>query len=79
MLDEIQNRGLISKKYKSHFMALNYIEQVQILMLVSAITGCVSNSASVLLVGIPIGTVSSVERLKCFPITAIIKKIQANN
>ena len=74
MLDEIENRGLISKKHKSHFMALNYIEQVQRLMLVSAITGCVSNSASASLVGIPIDTVSSVERLKCFAITAVIKK-----
>ena len=60
----------MSKKHKSFRMASNYIEQF--LILVSAITGCVSISAFASLVGIPIGIASSAIGLNICAITAVI-------
>ena len=60
----------MSKKHKSFCMASNYIEQF--LILVSAITGCVSISAFASLVGIPIGIASSAIGLNICAITAVI-------
>ena len=50
---------------------MNYIDQL--LIAISAITGCVSISAFVSLVGIPIGVRTSAIKLKICVITAGIK------
>ena len=60
------------KKYKKVSTTLNYIERF--LILASAITGCVSISAFVSLVGISIGITSSAIGLKICA-TVWIKKI----
>ena len=52
-------------------MALNYIEQL--LLLLSATTGCVSISTFISIAGIPIGIASSPVRLKICRITARMK------
>ena len=52
-IEEINRNELMSKKHKGVF---NYIEHL--LILVSAITGCVSSSAFASLVGIPVGLTS---------------------
>ena len=52
----------MSKKHKNVCTVSKYIDQL--LILVSAITGCVSISAFASLVGIPIGTASSAVGLK---------------
>ena len=62
---------LMSKKHKIFFIVLNYIDQL--LIAISAITGCVSISAFVSLVGIPIGVRTSAIKLKICVITAGIK------
>ena len=51
------------KKHKNFCRVLNYIEHV--LILVSAVTGCISISALASLVGIPVGSAS-------FPVGLII-------
>ena len=62
----------MSKKHKKVCTTLNYIKHFFILG--STITGCVSISALVLQVGIPIGITSSVVGLRSCVITAVIKK-----
>ena len=52
---------MISKKYKKTCMALNYIEHL--LILASAVTGCVSISAFATVVGIAIGSLNTMEVL----------------
>ena len=47
----------MSKKHKKVCITLNYIEHI--LILASAMTGCISISAFVSLIGIPIGITSS--------------------
>ena len=54
-------------------MALNYVKYE--LILVSAVTGCVSFSASTFLVGFAISILSSGVGLKICVITAVIKKL----
>ena len=56
---------------------MNYIKHL--LVLISTISGCVSISAFVSLVGIPIGITSSAIGLKTCVITTGIKEIQFNN
>ena len=56
-------------------MTLNYIECF--LILASAVAGCISISAFVSLVGIPIGITSSAIGLKICAITAWIKKYKS--
>ena len=52
---------MISKKYKKTCMALNYIEHL--LILASAVTGCVSISAFATVVGIAIASLNTMEVL----------------
>ena len=54
---------------------MNYIEHL--LVSISTVTGCVSISAFVFLVGIPIGITSSVIGLKCCVTTAGIKNYKS--
>ena len=63
---------MISKKHIMVCTTLNYNEHF--LILVSAVTGCVSISAFPSLVGIPIVITSSAVGLKICVITAAIKK-----
>ena len=57
--EERNQNQLMSKKNKKFCRAVNYIEHL--LILVSAVTGCVSISAFASSVGIPIGiTISSI-------------------
>ena len=63
----------MSKKYKKNCTTLNYIENF--LILVSAITGCVSISVFAFLIGIPIGIASSAIGLKICVTTAGITKV----
>ena len=72
LIEEINRNQLISKKHKMVCTTLNYIEHF--LILVSAVTGCVSISAFPSLVGIPIVITSSAVGLKICVITAAIKK-----
>ena len=65
------------KKHKKVCRVLNYIEHA--LVLISAITGCVSISAFASLVGIPIGIMSSATGLIICAITTGIKKYKKKN
>ena len=65
----------MSKKHKKVCRALNYIEHL--LILASAVTGCVSNSVFASLIGIPIGITSSAVGMKICAITAVIKKCKS--
>ena len=64
---------LMSKKQKKVSMALNYIEHL--LILASAVTGCIWISAFALLIGIPIGITSSAIVLKSCAIITGTKSI----
>ena len=55
----------------------NYFIEEHLLILTSAVTGCVSISAFSSLVGLPIGTASSAVALKICAITAGIKKYKS--
>ena len=67
----------MSKRHKKVCRTLNYIEHFPVL--VSAVTGCVSISVIVSLVGIPIGIASSVVVVvvEICTITAAIKKYKS--
>ena len=65
----------MSKNHKKVYRVLNYIEHL--LILVSAVTRCISVSAFAYLVGIPIGITSSATGLKICVITARIKKYKS--
>ena len=74
---EINQNELMSKKHKSVCRVLNYIKHL--LILISTVTGCVSISAFVSLVGvgIPIGITSPEIGLKICAITAGIKNYKS--
>ena len=72
LFEEIYCNELMRKKHKEVCRVLNYIDYL--LIVISTITGCVSISAFVSLVGIPIGIASSTIGLKICVITADIKK-----
>ena len=55
--EEIKQNELMSRKHKKDCTTLNYIKHFAILA--STITGCISFSAFVSLIGIPIGITSS--------------------
>ena len=65
----------MSKKHKKFCRVLNYTDHS--LIVISAITGCVSISAFVSFVAIPIGVTSSASGLKICVITAGIKKYKS--
>ena len=75
LTEEINQNELMSKKNRKACRVLNYIEHS--LIVISAITGCVSNSDFASLVGIPIGITSSAIGLKICVITAGIKKYKS--
>ena len=64
----------MSNKHKEVCTTLNYIEHF--LVLDSVVTGCISISVFVFLLGIPIGITSSVIRLKICAIPSRIKKFK---
>ena len=57
LLDEIKHNDLMSENYKNTCKYLNYFEKF--LILVSAVTGCVSISTFASLVRVPISITSS--------------------
>ena len=65
----------MSEKHKNTCKHLNYVEHL--LLLASAITGCVSVSAFTSLVAVPVGITSSSAELKICEIIARIKKYQS--
>ena len=75
LLEEINRNELMSKKHKKVCTTLNYIEHF--LILASTITGCISISAFVSLLGIPIGITNSAIGLKICAITVGIKKFKS--
>ena len=77
LLKEIEQNKLMSKKHEKVCATLDYIEHF--LILASTITRCISISAFVSLLGIPIGVTSSAIGLKICSIAAGIKKHQVNN
>ena len=62
----------MSEKYKKTCKYLNYVEHL--LILVSKVAGCVSVSAFVSLVYVPVSITSSAVGLKIFAIAAVMKK-----
>ena len=70
LLEEIKQDELMSRKYKKVCIILNYIKHF--LILAFTVTGCISISAFVSLIGILVGTTSSAIGLK---ICAIAKSI----
>ena len=62
----------MSEKYKKTCKYLNYVEHL--LILVSTVTGCVSNSAFASLNCVPVGITNSAVRWKICAMTAGIKK-----
>ena len=71
-IEVINQNDLMSKKSKKVFTALNYT--VHLLVLASAVIGCVSISAFDFLVDIPISVESYAVKLKFCAITVEIKK-----
>ena len=61
----------MTKRHKNVFTVFNYVEHL--FVLASAVTRCVSISAFVSFVGIPIGITSSAVGIKISAITAEIK------
>ena len=74
-LEEIEQNELISRKHKKVCATLKYIEHF--LILSSTITGCISISAFVSFLGIPIGVTNSAIGLKICAIAAEIKKCKS--
>ena len=68
LLDKIKYNDLMSEKYKKTYKYLNYVENL--LILVSAVTGCVSVSAFASLVFVPVDITSSTAGVKICAITA---------
>ena len=74
-LEEVEKNELMREKHKKACTTLNYI--VHFLILVSAVTGCISISAFASFLGIPIGITSSTKGLKICVIAAGIKKFKS--
>ena len=77
LIEDISRYELISKNHKKVCRVLNYIDHS--LIVIFAITWCVSISAFSCLVGIPIGITSSAIGLKVCLITTGIKKYKSIN
>ena len=71
-IGRIDNNELMSKNHKKVCTTLNYI--THLFNLAATVTGCVSISDFISLVGIPVGIVSFAEEIKKCAITAGIKK-----
>ena len=74
-LDEIKHNDLMSGKYKNTCKCLNYVEHL--LILATAVTSCISISAFVLLVCVPIGVTSSAVGINIRAVTEGIKKCKS--
>ena len=74
-IEEINQNELRSKKHKQICTTLNHIEHFPILA--STITGCVSISAFASLIGISVGSTSSIVGLNICVITAGIEKYKS--
>ena len=76
LLEQIKHNDFMSKKHKKTCRYLNYFEYL--LILTSAVTGCVSiSSGFILLIDIPVGIKNSAVQLKICVITSGIKKYQS--
>ena len=75
LLEELKQYELMSRKHKNGCTTINYIEHF--LIWTSIITDCISISAFVSLIGIPIGIRRSAIGLKIRAITAGIKKYKS--
>ena len=75
LLEEIRRNELISKKHKKTCKNLICVEHF--LILTVAITECVSISVFILLVGIPVGIISSAVGLKICATTVGIKRYKS--
>ena len=75
LIEEINQNELMTEKHKNVYRVLKYIEQLYIV--ISTITGFVSNSAFACLVAFLIGITSSAIQLKICEITAGIKKYKS--
>ena len=75
VIEEINQNKLMSKKHKKVCTVLNFIDHM--LIAISTITRCVSISAFMSLVGIPIGITSSASGLKICVINAEFKKLKS--
>ena len=76
LLEQIKHNDFMSKKHKKTCRYLNYYEYL--LILTSAVTGCVSiSSGFILLIDIPVGIKNSAVQLKICVITSGIKKYQS--
>ena len=75
LLEEIRRNELISKKHKKTCKNLICVEYF--LILTVAITECVSISVFILLVGIPVGIISSAVGLKICATTVGIKRYKS--
>ena len=74
-IDEVKHNDLMSGKYKKSCKYLKYAEHL--LILASAITGCISISAFASLDAIPVVITSSVVGIKVLAVTAGIKKYKS--
>ena len=74
-MEEIRRNELISKKHKKTCKNLTCVEYF--LILTVAITECVSISVFILLVGIPVGIISSAVGLKICATTVGIKRYKS--
>ena len=75
LIEEINQKELMSKKHKKVCRVFNYTDHL--LIVISTITGSVSISAFAFLVGIRIGIMSSAIWLKICAITAGIRKYKS--
>ena len=72
LLDEIKHNYLMSQKYKKTSKYLNYVEKL--LILASAVTGCVSIFAFSSLIYVPVGITSSAVGINICAVTAESKR-----
>ena len=73
--EEIKQKEMMGRKHKKVFLTLKYFEPF--LVLASTITGCISISAFLSLICIPIGIMSSAIELKICAIITEIKKYKS--
>ena len=72
LLDEIKHNYLMSEKYKKTSKYLNYVEKL--LILASAVTGCVSIFAFSSLIYVPVGITNSAVGINICAVTAESKR-----
>ena len=75
LLDEIKHNDLITEKYKKTCKYVNFVENL--LVLSSAVAGCVSVSVFASLVCVPVGITSSALGINICAIIAGIKKCKS--